>query len=153
MRQPFFLLWGFNHSRILNPNHQSDIVLAPHLHAQTHQLQMSAHFLQNRIKMKVFWHKTLSRPVQFFREQRRKGIFDQGFQFVLTKPFRLSLRRDLVRADSSFSLQEPAAACLLNAVPASERCIRTPAHTNTTWRKPADLVKKPMHELGGLCTC
>lgn len=48
------LLGGFNHSSILNPNQQSDIVLAPHLHAQTHQLQMSAHFLQNRIKKKSF---------------------------------------------------------------------------------------------------
>lgn len=49
-----FLLGGFNQSSILNPNHQSDIVLLPHMHAQTHQLQMSAHFLQNRIKNESF---------------------------------------------------------------------------------------------------
>lgn len=62
--------------------------------------------------------------------------FGEEFQFVLTMSVRLTLSPNWVRFVSSFSLQETPAACLIRAAPASEYCIRTPAHANTTWRKP-----------------
>lgn len=113
----------------------------------TRQLQMSVHFVHYRIKeTSVQQYNSTTLYCYLFSYLGKSKItasLIKSSSFVLTKSSRLSLRRFLMRGTFSFRLQETSVVFWTRAVPASESSVRTPPHTNTTWRKTANFVWKP----------